>query len=675
MFAAKVASWVTPRRAPTERARVGRVLAPSPAPRGVEKINPSRIHGVSERWVVWYPRKKKGDGDGTTKKQLRQMAEKAGVYVDETMSKKQLREAMEKAGVAIETKQQLREAAERAGVAVSDKMSKKRLREKAAEAAEKAAKAEKAASGEKPASEGSSSKKQQRKDAAKRAAAERAAAELAAAERAAAERAALLTMDDSDGVRLASADGDGGSDVQKSSSRLKRAIPVVGLLLTLWVLAVAAAFDPAAFRAGRSIVVSLVMRLAVGSRSNDGFAEAALCVFSIVALRLGLEKTTRAVYFWWTVSATEKTWLASTWHWLLLNVYAPLELALVAVASLRFTEAGVERFGLVVPPSFNAVVDVVVRAALVLAFSRVFLSWQQRMYSTQAEQLEVEGKTLQAERLAGIQKLSTIATYILAAVLGLKVCGVDVGALVTFGGISGLAIGLAGRQILENAFMGLMLYATAPFAPGEEIRFSTSQVKDIKGYVLDIGLFRTTIRSMQREVYYLPNSLFSSLAVLNVSRRGKHFRVKKEVVVRLDDAPRLSNALANFRSVVKSDPRVVRSMHRRVFLDSVSTEGLHVKISFFVEAVNKDQFFAIQMDLLQAFLETCRKNDVRVAPQIRAVMSIKEDEPDGLDGPLASDEAAAALAKAAEKAKDKDSGLAAALTALTKGAGKYEGAG
>jgi hypothetical protein len=116
-------------------------------------------------------------------------------------------------------------------------------------------------------------------------------------------------------------------------------------------------------------------------------------------------------------------------------------------------------------------------------------------------------------------------------------------------------------------------------------------------------------------------------------------------------------------------------MHRRVFLDSVSTEGLHVKISFFVEAVNKDQFFAIQMDLLQAFLTTCRKNDVRVAPQIRGVMAIKEDDPDGLDGPMISDDAAAALAKASEKARDKDSGLSAALTALTKGAGKYEGAG
>ena len=662
MFAAKAASWMASRRAPIERARISRVSAPSPAPRGAEKINTSRIHGVSERWVVWYPRKKsKSDGDGTTKKQLRKMAEKAGVYVDETMSRKQLREAMEKAGVAVPTKQELREAAKRAGVAVSDKMSKKRLRE-AAEKAEKAA------------SFPGLTKKQQRKDAAKRAAAKRAAAERAAAERET--RAASLTMDDSEQGASADGDADGGSaSVEVSRSRLARAFPVVGVLLAFWVLAVGAAFDPAAFRAGWRIVVSLILRLATGSRSNDGIAEAALCVFSVVALRLGLEKTTRALYFWWTESATEKTWQSSSWHWLLLNVYAPLELALVAVASLRFTEAGVERFGLVVPSSFNAVVDTVVRAALVLAFSRVFLSWQQRVYATQREALELEGKTLQVERLAGIQKLSNIATYILAAVLGLKTCGVDVGALVTFGGISGLAIGLAGRQILENAFMGLMLYATAPFAPGEEIRFSTSQVKDIEGYVLEIGLFRTTIRSKHREVYYLPNSLFSSLAVLNVSRRGKQFRVKKEVVVRLDDAPRLANALANFRSVVKSDPRVVRSMHRRVFLDSVSTEGLHVKISFFVEAVNKDQFFAIQMDLLQAFLETCRKNDVRVAPQIRAVMSIKEDDPDGLYGPMASDDAAAALAKASEKSKDKESKLAAALTALTKGAEKYEGAG
>jgi hypothetical protein len=32
--------------------------------------------------------------------------------------------------------------------------------------------------------------------------------------------------------------------------------------------------------------------------------------------------------------------------------------------------------------------------------------------------------------------------------------------------------------------MGVMLYATAPFMPGDEIRFSTSQEKDIEGTVV-----------------------------------------------------------------------------------------------------------------------------------------------------------------------------------------------
>ena len=684
MLVVPTASWVPPRRAPVKRAWVPSAPpAPRPAPQGIPNVRPSfPARGISERWVVWYPRKgKKSDGDGTTKKQLRQMADKAGVVVDKTMSKKQLREALQVAGVAVETKKQLRGAAEKAGVWWTESMSKQQLREATAKAISKT-KAEKEGAQTKKegaaVNEGAAkSAKEQRKEAAEKAAAEK--AEKAAEK---AEKALAVTLDESDPTidSAIAAEADADAKTQKVS-RLKRAISIVGMLLFVWVAAVAAAFDPGAAKAVARVVVSLALRLATGSKSSDGVQEAALCVFSILVLRLFLERTVRSLYFWWTSESkpTEETWQESSLHWFVMEVYAPIEIFLVAVASLRFAEGWVERFGLVVPETFNLVIDTVVRTGLVLAFSRVFLAWQQRAYQTQQEQFELKGETFKSERLAGIKKLSTIATYVLAAVLGLKVCGVDVGALVTFGGISGLAIGLAGRQILENAFMGLMLYATAPFQSGDEIRFSTSQVKDIKGYVLDIGLFRTTIRSMQREVYYLPNSLFSTLAVLNVSRRGKFFRVKKEVIIRLDDAAKLPNAMSNFRSVVKSDPRVVRNLHRRVFLDQVSTEGLHVKISFFVEAVNKDQFFAIQSDMLQVFLETFRKNDVRVAPKILATMAIddesKKSDEDGLDGPLVSEEAAAALSKLAKEKDGKEGGLAAALTALTKGGSKYEGAG
>ena len=97
------------------------------------------------------------------------------------------------------------------------------------------------------------------------------------------------------------------------------------------------------------------------------------------------------------------------------------ELALVAVAGVRFFEAGVELAGVAAPSWFATVVEKTVQGALVLAGGRVFLSWQERLYTRKTFDLEVEGKTLQAERLAGLNKLSNVATYAVTAVAGLKV--------------------------------------------------------------------------------------------------------------------------------------------------------------------------------------------------------------------------------------------------------------
>ena len=111
--------------------------------------------------------------------------------------------------------------------------------------------------------------------------------------------------------------------------------------------------------------------------------------------------------------------------------------------------------------------------------------------------------------------------------------------------------------------------------------------------------------------------------MLNITRRGKEFRFNHEIIVRLEDAPRVSNVGANFRSVIKSDPRVLRNMHRRVFLDSISKEGLHLVISFYIETVNKDQFYAIQQEMLQ---------HVGIFPEAARVRPPRRGEGDGGSG-------------------------------------------
>lgn len=57
--------------------------------------------------------------------------------------------------------------------------------------------------------------------------------------------------------------------------------------------------------------------------------------------------------------------------------------------------------------------------------------------------------------------------------------------MLAIGGVGGLAIGLAGREILENLFTGLIILSSSPFEVGEEVLFTPSS-----GPVSHISCFR-----------------------------------------------------------------------------------------------------------------------------------------------------------------------------------------
>jgi len=49
---------------------------------------------------------------------------------------------------------------------------------------------------------------------------------------------------------------------------------------------------------------------------------------------------------------------------------------------------------------------------------------------------------------------------------------VAVNSVLAIGGVGGLAVGLAGREILENLFTGLIILSSSPFEVGDEVMFS-----------------------------------------------------------------------------------------------------------------------------------------------------------------------------------------------------------
>ena len=81
--------------------------------------------------------------------------------------------------------------------------------------------------------------------------------------------------------------------------------------------------------------------------------------------------------------------------------------------------------------------------------------------------------------------------------------------------MGGIAVGFAARDLLANFLGGLSIFMDRPFAVGDWIR---SPDREIEGTVEDVGWRVTRIRTFDQRPLYVPNSVFSTVALENPSR-------------------------------------------------------------------------------------------------------------------------------------------------------------
>ena len=100
-------------------------------------------------------------------------------------------------------------------------------------------------------------------------------------------------------------------------------------------------------------------------------------------------------------------------------------------------------------------------------------------------------KPLDATTVRAVGKLLRAAVIITAVLIAMQLFGYSISGLLAFGGIGGIAMGFAAKDLLANFFGGLMIYLDRPFSVGDWVR---SPDKEIEGTVEDIG-WRLTANS------------------------------------------------------------------------------------------------------------------------------------------------------------------------------------
>ena len=106
-----------------------------------------------------------------------------------------------------------------------------------------------------------------------------------------------------------------------------------------------------------------------------------------------------------------------------------------------------------------------------------------------------------------------IIVWTMGIVVGLNNAGYNVGAIIAGLGIGGLAFALAAQDTVKNFFGGIMIFADKPFKIGERI-----QIGDIDGFVEEIGIRSTRIKTLAGRLVTIPNSMFSEDAIENIDK-------------------------------------------------------------------------------------------------------------------------------------------------------------
>ena len=107
-----------------------------------------------------------------------------------------------------------------------------------------------------------------------------------------------------------------------------------------------------------------------------------------------------------------------------------------------------------------------------------------------------------------------VACIIIIVAMALQFLGVSASTIVAVLGAAGAAIALALKDSLANIAGGFMILVTHPFGKGDLI-----SVGENRGYVEEIDLFLTTLRTFDRRTITIPNGLINTAVVYNESNR------------------------------------------------------------------------------------------------------------------------------------------------------------
>lgn len=222
---------------------------------------------------------------------------------------------------------------------------------------------------------------------------------------------------------------------------------------------------------------------------------------------------------------------------------------------------------------------------------------------------EQMAEPLDQTTVSAMSKLLRGSIIITTSLIVLQSMGYSIAGILAFGGIGGIAIGFAAKDLLANFFGGLMIYLDRPFNVGDWIR---SPDKNIEGTVEVIGWRLTTIRTFDQRPLYVPNATFATISVENPSRMS-HRRINETIGIRYEDAHLMDKIVIDIKQMLVDNEDIDHTQTLIVNFTQFNSSSLDFFVCAFTKTTERIKFHEVKHHVLLKIYSIIREQGAAIA--------------------------------------------------------------
>jgi MscS family membrane protein len=262
--------------------------------------------------------------------------------------------------------------------------------------------------------------------------------------------------------------------------------------------------------------------------------------------------------------------------------------------------------------------DLIIRIrqiGILFAFAWFLYAVVSNIESNIIEKARRDDRKIDQTTINALGRVVRIAIVVTAMLVGLDTLGFNIAGLMAAGGIGGLAVGLASKDMLANFFGGVTVYIDRPFGIGDWILLKE---KGIEGVVEDIGWRQTTIRKFDKRPVYVPNAIFTTASVENPSRMT-HRRIYETIGLRYKDIAQMEAITDAVREMLLKHPEIDEQQTLMVQFNAFNQSSVDFFIYCMTHTVNWQRYHEVKQDVLLQISGIVQANGSAIAYPTRTL--------------------------------------------------------